>query len=154
MAIPTSAWASAGAPEPLVDVGLFEKAASLVLDRRHSKMRIKRVFPVKGLLRCGDCGSVMTPHYVQKRRRDGSVNRIVYHRCTKTMHFNNQAYRTKHLNAAEESCRGDLSNAQKQEAWTGLKEILQDWMSEPWFEVAVPDRGNLERLLTVGTTMF
>jgi len=53
-----------------------------------------------------------------------------------------------------ESCRGDLSDTQKQEAWTSLKGILQDWRSEPWFEVAVPDRGNLERLLAMDATMF
>jgi chaperonin cofactor prefoldin len=41
----------------------------------------------------------MTPHYTQKRHADGSVYRISYYRCTKTMHFNNQACRIKHMNA-------------------------------------------------------
>ena len=43
----------------------------------------------------------MTPHYVQKRRTDGSVNRIPYYRCTKTMQFNNKACSIKHVNALE-----------------------------------------------------
>jgi len=53
-----------------------------------------------------------------------------------------------------ESCRGDLSDPQKNEAWISLKGILRDWMSEPWFDVAVPDRGNLERVLAMDATMF
>jgi pimeloyl-ACP methyl ester carboxylesterase len=53
-----------------------------------------------------------------------------------------------------ESCRGDQSDTQREEAWTTLKGILRDWMGEPWFEVAVPDRGNLERVLAMDATMF
>ena len=41
----------------------------------------------------------MSPHYVQKRRKDGSVNRIGYYRCTKTMKFNNSFCHIKQLNA-------------------------------------------------------
>lgn len=53
-----------------------------------------------------------------------------------------------------ESCRGDLSDPQKEEVWSRLKGILRDWMIEPWFDVAVPDRGNLERVLAMNATMF
>lgn len=90
-----------GIHEPLVDASLFEKAGRLAPDRGHSRSRIKRTFILKGLLRCAECGSMMTPHYVQKTRRDGSVNRIAYYRCTKTMQFNNRACTIKHLNAAD-----------------------------------------------------
>ena len=41
----------------------------------------------------------MTPHYTQKRHKDGSVYRIPYYRCTKTMHFNNSVCSVKHINA-------------------------------------------------------
>jgi site-specific DNA recombinase len=90
-----------GVHEALVEAPLFEKAGLLAPDRTHEKTAIPRAYPLKGLLHCSDCGSVMTPHYVQKRRRDGSVNRIAYYRCTKTMHFNNRVCRIKHVNAAE-----------------------------------------------------
>jgi len=58
-----------------------------------------RVFLLKGLLKCGDCGSFMSPHYTQKRRKDRSINRISYYRCTKTMHFGNSVCGIKHMNA-------------------------------------------------------
>jgi chromosome segregation ATPase len=41
----------------------------------------------------------MTPHYTQKRHKDGSVYRIPYYRCTKTLHFNNSVCPVKHINA-------------------------------------------------------
>jgi chromosome segregation ATPase len=41
----------------------------------------------------------MTPHYTQKRHKDGSVYRVPYYRCTKTMHFDNSVGRIKHINA-------------------------------------------------------
>ena len=41
----------------------------------------------------------MTPHYTQKRHKDGSVYRIPYYRCTKTIHFDNSVCSVKHVNA-------------------------------------------------------
>jgi hypothetical protein len=41
----------------------------------------------------------MTPHYTQKRAKDGSVYRIPYYRCTKTMHFSNAVCTVRHINA-------------------------------------------------------
>lgn len=42
----------------------------------------------------------MTPHYTRKRRKkDGSVYRIAYYRCTKTMPLTNSACTIRHLNA-------------------------------------------------------
>ena len=43
----------------------------------------------------------MTPHYTQKRHKDGSAYRIPYYRCTKTMHFNNAVCSVKHINAEQ-----------------------------------------------------
>ncbi|MBP6605069.1 MAG: hypothetical protein KA240_05250 [Nitrospira sp.] len=31
----------------------------------------------------------MTPHDIQKRRKEQSINRIAYYRCTKTMQHSN-----------------------------------------------------------------
>lgn len=42
----------------------------------------------------------MTQHYTRKRRKkDGSVYRIAYYRCTKTMPLTNSACTIRHLNA-------------------------------------------------------
>jgi site-specific DNA recombinase len=83
----------------LVEEALFEKAQSPKRDRSHSVTRLTRVFLLKGLIRCAVCGSWMSPHYTQKRHKDGSVYRVPYYRCTKTMHFNNSVCQVKHINA-------------------------------------------------------
>jgi site-specific DNA recombinase len=85
--------------ESLIEGSLYRKVQSIRKDRSHGVTKIKREFLLKGLIRCVECGSGMTPHYTQKRHKDGSVNRIPYYRCTKTMHFNNAACTVKHINA-------------------------------------------------------
>ncbi len=89
----------AGEHEALIDEALYYKVQSLQPERTRVTTRIDRVFLLKGLLKCSQCDSYMTPHYTQKRRKDGSVNRIAYYRCTKTMHKSNQVCTIKHLNA-------------------------------------------------------
>ena len=84
---------------PLIEEPLFHKVQTLRRDLSHPTTRSRQFSLLKGLIRCGDCGSYMTPHYTQKRRKDGSVSRIGYYRCTKTVHFNNGLCRIKHVNA-------------------------------------------------------
>jgi len=88
-----------GEHEALIEEGLFTRVQSVRRDRSHSSTKLKRPFLLKGLIRCADCGSWMTPHYTQKRHKDGSVYRVPYYRCTKTMHFDNSVCRVKHINA-------------------------------------------------------
>ena len=61
----------------------------------------------------------MTPHYTQKRHKDGSVYRIPYYRCTKTLHFNNSVCQVKHINAdtAEHPVVQKLSDLSQNEAF-------------------------------------
>jgi hypothetical protein len=89
----------AGQHEPIISAELFQKVQSLHRERGHATTTMKRPFLLKGLLHCSDCGSAMTPHYTQKRRIDGSINRIAYYRCSKTLKFDNSVCRIKHLNA-------------------------------------------------------
>lgn len=88
-----------GEHEAVIEEALFEKVQSLRRNRSHSLTRQCRVFLLKGLIQCSECGSWMTPHYTQKKHKDGSVYRIPYYRCTKTMHFNNSVCQVKHINA-------------------------------------------------------
>jgi site-specific DNA recombinase len=83
----------------IVEEGLFQKVQSIRRDRSHGTSKLRRVFLLKGLIRCSECGSWMTPHYTQKKNKDGSAYRISYYRCTKTMHFNNSVCSVKHINA-------------------------------------------------------
>jgi site-specific DNA recombinase len=88
-----------GDHKALIGEALFDKVQSMRRDRSHSSTKLSRVFPLRGLIRCSGCGSGMTPHYTQKRHKDGSVYRIPYYRCTKTLHFNNSVCQVKHINA-------------------------------------------------------
>jgi hypothetical protein len=88
-----------GLHEAIIDEALFRRVQRTTPDRSHTARKSKRVFLLKGLVRCNECGSVMTPHYTQKRRKDGSVNRIGYYRCTKTIHLSNKACPIRHVNA-------------------------------------------------------
>jgi site-specific DNA recombinase len=88
-----------GEQEALIEEVLFTKVQSLRRDRSHGSTKLSRVFLLKGLIRCSDCGSWMTPHYTQKKHKDGSVYRIPYYRCTKTMHCDNSVCQIKHINA-------------------------------------------------------
>ena len=88
-----------GRHKALIEETLYKKVQSVRRDRSHSSSKLTRVFLLKGLIRCFECGSWMTPHYTQKRHKDGSVYRIPYYRCTKTMHFNNSVCPVKHINA-------------------------------------------------------
>jgi hypothetical protein len=88
-----------GEHEALIEERLFNRAQSVRRERGHISTKLKRVFLLKGLIRCSECGSWMTPHYTQKRHKDGSVYRVPYYRCTKTMHFDNSVCSIKHINA-------------------------------------------------------
>jgi site-specific DNA recombinase len=108
-----------GAHEALVEESLFRKVQSVRRDRSHGATKLKREFVLKGLVRCAVCGSVMTPHYTQKRNKDGSVNRIPYYRCTRTIHFNSSVCTVKHINAEhlESLVVGKLSELSQNETY-------------------------------------
>jgi site-specific DNA recombinase len=108
-----------GEQEALIEEVLYAKVQSLRRDRSHGSTKLSRVFLLKGLVRCSDCGSWMTPHYTQKRHKDGSVYRIPYYRCTKTMHFDNSVCRVKHINAdiVERTVVQKLSDLSQNEAF-------------------------------------
>ena len=83
----------------LIDEALYNQVQSVRRDRSHGTSKQSRVFLLQGLIRCSECGSWMTPHYTQKKHKDGSVYRVSYYRCTKTMHFENAVCSVKHINA-------------------------------------------------------
>ncbi len=56
-----------GEHEALIEESLYRRVQSVRRNSSHGATKLKREFPLKGLLRCADCGFVMTPHYTQKR---------------------------------------------------------------------------------------
>jgi chromosome segregation ATPase len=72
----------------------------------------------------------MTPHYTQKRNKDGSAYRISYYRCTKTLHFDNSVCSVKHINAdhVEDLVVGKLSELSQNDSFlkTSVEELNRD----------------------------
>jgi site-specific DNA recombinase len=108
-----------GDHEALIEEGLFAKVQLMRRDRSHGATKLSRRFLLKGLIRCFECGSVMTPHYTQKRHKDGSIYRIPYYRCTKRLHFDNSVCHVKHINAdlVERTVVQKLSDLSQNEAF-------------------------------------
>lgn len=72
-----------GRHEPLIPPALFEQANALLADRQSSPRRSSQdqhVHLLKGLVRCGDCGSTMTPYPSGKIGKEGE--RYLYYVCT------------------------------------------------------------------------
>jgi len=61
--------------------------------------KINRDYLLAGLIRCGECGSIMTPTYTKKKKGNGESKYIYYYRCTKTYQYNWNACSIKSVNA-------------------------------------------------------
>jgi site-specific DNA recombinase len=90
-----------GEHQALIDQATFDRLQKARRSVLHSKTKISRPFLLKGLVKCGYCGSTMIPHYTQKKHADGSTYYIFYYRCTKTMHYRNEVCQVRHVNASE-----------------------------------------------------
>ncbi len=141
-----------GEHEALIEEGLYHKVQSLPREHSRAETKIQRTFLLKGLLRCSVCQSVMTPHYTQKRRKDQSINRIAYYRCTKTMQHNNAVCTIKALNAdtVERQVIEYLSTLSQQAEWVKVtvEELNRDQKEQvrPLEQEAIRLRASLNRL--------
>lgn len=137
-----------GEHEALIEEVLFTKVQSLRRDRSHGSAKLSRVFLLKGLIRCSDCGSWMTPHYTQKKHKDGSV-RIPYYRWTKTIHYDNSVCQIKHINAdiVERTVVQKLSDLSQNEAFLeiSVEELNGDLRRKA--EPLQRDAGQIEKRL-------
>lgn len=141
-----------GEHEPLVDDALFNKVQTLRPTRTHVTTTQTRPYLLKGLLTCSDCGSLMSPHYTQKRRKDGSVQRTSYYRCTKTMKYNNRVCHIKQMNAdqVERVVIENLSELGQNDTWlnASIEELNRDLRSKvgPWEQEALQAKARIAQL--------
>jgi len=71
-----------GKHEPMVSKSEFDKA-QLILSNR-SKPRAKtHHFAYTGIIRCGECGAMITAEEKTKRQKNGNTHHYTYYRCTK-----------------------------------------------------------------------
>jgi site-specific DNA recombinase len=92
-----------GEHNSIIDESLWLKAQSIFREKgsgKRTETKINRVFPLAGLLWCGECGSMMTPTYTQNRKRNGNGSRFTYYyRCTKTYKYHWNTCPVKSVNA-------------------------------------------------------
>jgi len=87
-----------GVHKAIIPEAMFLKVQSLRKVQIRPETKIKRPFLLGGLLKCQECGSVMTPSYTLKQEKKGK-RYIYYYRCTKTCKHDWQSCSIKYVNA-------------------------------------------------------
>ena len=101
-----------GSFEPIISPDLFEAVQIRLKERaRPRKTKVDHNFPFTGLLRCGECGSMITAQWVK-----GNGGRYRYYRCTK-----------KKGNCSQQYLREDLLVQQLKELLQGIT-LPDEWL--------------------------
>jgi DNA invertase Pin-like site-specific DNA recombinase len=76
-----------GKHEPLISLFEYEKIQEL-LGRKGKAKPEKHRFPFTGLIRCGECGAMITAENKLKKQKNGNTHRYTYYHCTKRINRN------------------------------------------------------------------
>lgn len=96
-----------GVHKPMITFREFELAQEILGRRSRSKfVRRRNEFTFHGLMRCGECGAMITAEHRAKKQKNGNVHEYVYYRCTKKLGTCKQP----HIRdgALEDQIRGEL----------------------------------------------
>ncbi|MCD6318713.1 recombinase family protein [Candidatus Aerophobetes bacterium] len=74
-----------GAHERMITEEEYDKI-QVLLGRKGRPRPKTHFFPFRGLIRCGECGAMITAEEKIKRQKNGNVHRYVYYHCTKRKH--------------------------------------------------------------------
>jgi site-specific DNA recombinase len=89
-----------GEHEPIIPEAKYLKVQTLLkVHVPKLETKIDRDYLLTGLIRCGECGSIMTPTYTKKNRGEGESKYTYYYRCTKTYQHNWNACSIRSVNA-------------------------------------------------------
>ena len=86
-----------GNHEPIISQDMFD-AAQAMHKTKGPVMKLYKDFHFSGLIHCSECGSIMTPHYTNKRK-NRKLHRYYYYRCTTTDHNGWESCSTKQVSA-------------------------------------------------------
>ena len=82
-----------GVHTPLVSKQLFDKVQAVLELRGRQRHKPKNEpQPLCGIMRCGECGGMITGEVITKHQKNGNVHRYVYYRCTKKRGLCSQSY--------------------------------------------------------------
>ena len=74
-----------GAHKPMVTEDEFDRI-QILLGRKGKPRPKSHIFDFTGMLRCGECGGVITAEEKIKRPKNGNVHHYIYYHCTKRVH--------------------------------------------------------------------
>ncbi len=83
-----------GMHQPLISEELFNHVQQFWTEKDR-KLRLYKDYCLSGLIRCAECGSIMTPAHTNK----ANMQRYYYYRCTKTFKQDWRACSTRQVNA-------------------------------------------------------
>ena len=73
-----------GAHTPLINKSLFDKVQKMIMVRSHKRPKPGLDLPFTGLIKCGDCGMMITAEQqIKHYKTTGRTVKYVYYRCTK-----------------------------------------------------------------------
>ena len=71
-----------GTHTPLMNVEEYDKI-QILLGREGRPRPKKHIFDFIGMMRCGECGAMITAEHKIKRQKNGNVHDYIYYHCTK-----------------------------------------------------------------------
>ena len=86
-----------GNHQPIIAQEVFQAVQAIHKDKK-IRMKLYKDFPLAGIIRCKECGSIMSPHYVNKPK-GRKLERYYYYRCSKTKHNGWHSCSTKEVSA-------------------------------------------------------
>ena len=82
-----------GVHTPLISKALFDRVQNVLEMRGRERHKPKNEpQPLCGIMRCGECGGMITGEVITKHQKNGNVHRYVYYRCTKKRGACSQSY--------------------------------------------------------------
>ena len=82
-----------GVHTPLVSKAVFDKVQDVLELRGRQRHKPKNEpQPLCGIMRCGECGGMITGEVITKHQKNGNIHRYVYYRCTKKRGICSQSY--------------------------------------------------------------
>src|ERR1700722_1979336 len=72
-----------GSHEPLISKDIFDRVQAAMAKRSKANSERLKTYVYRGLLKCGECGCVITNEDHIKRQQNGNVHYYTYCRCTK-----------------------------------------------------------------------
>ena len=73
-----------GAHEPMITAEEFDKVQNM-LGRKGNARPKSHIFDFAGMMRCGECGGMITVEKKVKHQQNGNVHSYIYYHCTKRM---------------------------------------------------------------------